>query len=128
MLPGSAIGMVYDVALKRYAEIVPRLISLRDQALSAALAASSAHPAAAAHAVPVQPMQHHQSISAMEVHGAIPLTYPSSYPAIPGHPAAVLKPPTASNCFAFNSLGFSRTEIVAVPAALIPPGTQVNPD
>ena len=114
VLPGSAIGMVYDVALKRYAEIVPQLVGLRDQALTAALrpalpAATSVHTSTGG--CPVL-------VSEFDVFGAKPLPYTDLQP-----PA---DQPATSNCFVFNSLGFPRTEVIEVPVSLVPPGYKVS--
>lgn len=121
VLPGSAIGMVYDVALARYAVIVPQLIALREAALAAAVGGGQQPsyapvPGAEASALP---------LSCSDILGALPLPLPpsgggNSSGHLSGAPLAPQPPP----CL-FNSLGFARTEVVAVPSDRVPLGAPV---
>ena len=138
VLPGSAIGMVYDVALARYGVIVPQLIALREAALAAAiagrrcsippLAPSTDVPAGRQYTFPAPAPSSAEVpaplLSCNDILGALSLPSPlggeDGSEFLSAAPIAPQPPP----CL-FNSLGFARTEVVAVPSGRVPPGVPV---
>ena len=139
VLPGSAIGMVYDVALARYGVIVPQLIALREAALAAAVAGrqystpslepSEEAPAGMQYTYPAPAPSRAEApaplLSCNDILGALSLPLPlgggDGSDFLSAAPIAPQPPP----CL-FNSLGFARTEVVAVPSGRVPPWVPVH--
>ena len=139
VLPGSAIGMVYDVALARYGVIVPQLIALREAALAAAVAGrqystpslepSEEAPAGRQYTFPTPAPSSAEApallLSCNDILGALSLPSPlgggDGSDFLSAAPIAPQPPP----CM-FNSLGFARTEVVAVPSGRVPPWVPVH--
>ncbi|PNH11582.1 Alpha-mannosidase 2C1, partial [Tetrabaena socialis] len=135
VLPGSAIGRVYDVTAVRYPQMMSALRRMRDAALAALLAATAAPaarpgPAAvpAAGAAAAATPSHDACIplfSDLLIAGAKPLPPPAHAAAVQSAVQSAVQPskPVAGDspvAWAFNSLAFRRREVVAVPAAALP--------